>query len=133
MRKVSSLPFIFMFQIIDRFQKPMYAVFQSPLSNKLRDCSTKRSVTFRFFKAMLHNNANNRTPPTPYYMRHFQIFDKIDSFLRNISNALVDVLHIIDRYLFFSSVVDSTRKQSQAEETTLFEQQTQVESTIPQI
>ena len=74
----------------------MYAVFQSPLSNKLRDCSTKRSVTFRFFKAMLHNDANNRSPPTPYYMRHFQIFDQIDSFLKNISNALVDVLHIID-------------------------------------
>ena len=26
--------------------------------------------------------------PCPYYMHHFQIFDKIDSFLKDVSNVL---------------------------------------------
>ena len=50
--------------------------------------------------------------PAPYYMRHFQIFDKINSSLKNVSNVLdskkkVDCifeeplnLHIIIGYLF---------------------------------
>ena len=60
-------------------------------------------------------------PRTPYYMRHFQIFDKIDSFLKNVSNVLgqkkVDYifeesLHLykIVWELIFSSIMDSTRK-----------------------
>ena len=36
---------------------------------------------------MRHNDVNNMTPIL-YYMLHFQIFDKIDSFLSNISSAL---------------------------------------------
>ena len=28
-------------------------------------------------------------PPNPYYMRHFQIFDKIDSFLKNFLISLI--------------------------------------------
>ena len=54
-------------------------------------------------------------------MRHFQIFDKIDSFLKNVSNVLgqkkVDYifeepLHLykIVWELIFSSIMDSTRK-----------------------
>ena len=36
---------------------------------------------------MRHNDTSDMTPsPTPYYMRHFQIFDKINSFLKNVSN-----------------------------------------------
>ena len=37
---------------------------------------------------MRHNNKNNMTTPTPYYMRHFQIFEKINGFLKNVSNVL---------------------------------------------
>ena len=53
-------------------------------------------------------------PSTPYYMRHFQIFDKIDSFLKDVSNVL-DIfekplnLHIIVDKLFSPSVLDSRR------------------------
>ena len=36
---------------------------------------------------MRNNEVNNMTP-TPYYMRHFQILDKIHSFLKNVSNIL---------------------------------------------
>ena len=34
--------------------------------------------------AIRHIDTNNMTlpPPTPYYMRHFQIFDKIHSFVK---------------------------------------------------
>ena len=44
-------------------------------------------VAYRFSYAMHHNDANN-IPPSPYYMPHFQIFDKTDSFLKNVSDAL---------------------------------------------
>ena len=62
---------------------------------------------------MRHSDANNM-PSTPYYMRHFQIFDKIDSFLKDVSNVL-DIfekplnLHIIVDKLFSPSVLDSRR------------------------
>ena len=36
---------------------------------------------------MHHNEANNMTQFTPIYMCHFQIFDKINSFLNNGSNV----------------------------------------------
>ena len=52
----------------------------------LRVC--KGWVTYRFSYAVRHNDANNMTPPPNYYMRHLQIFDKIDSFLKNVSNVL---------------------------------------------
>ena len=44
-------------------------------------------VTYQFLYTMRHNDANNIAALTPYYMRHFQVFDKIDSFLNYISNA----------------------------------------------
>ena len=37
-------------------------------------------ITFSY--AICHNDANNMTTLTPYYVRHFQIFGKIDSFLK---------------------------------------------------
>ena len=38
---------------------------------------------------MSYNDANNTTPSTtPYYMRHFEIFGKINSFLKNDPNVL---------------------------------------------
>ena len=37
---------------------------------------------------MRHNEANNMTLLIPYYMLHFQILDKIDSFLKNVSDVL---------------------------------------------
>ena len=38
---------------------------------------------------MRHNDTNNMIPsPTPCYMHHFHIFDKIHSFLKNISNPM---------------------------------------------
>ena len=36
---------------------------------------------------MRYYDANNM-PPTAYTMRHFKIFDIINSFLKNISNVL---------------------------------------------
>ena len=36
---------------------------------------------------MHHNDANNMTLPPPTNMRHFQIFNKIDSFLKDVSNV----------------------------------------------
>ena len=39
-------------------------------------------ATCQFSYAMLHNDANKTTPPPPNYMRHFQIFSKIDSFIK---------------------------------------------------
>ena len=37
---------------------------------------------------MHHNEANNMIPsPTPYYMRHFQIFDEVHCFLKNLLNV----------------------------------------------
>ena len=73
---------------------------------------------------MCHNDANNMITPqprTPYYMRHCQIFNKIDSFLKIVSNVLdskkVDYafeeplnLDIIVGWLFFSSVLNFMRK-----------------------
>ena len=61
-------------------------------------------------------------------MRHFHSFDKIDSFLKNISNVLdskkVDYIfeeplyiQLLVIYRFLSSVVGSRRTESQAEET----------------
>ena len=37
---------------------------------------------------MRHNKANNMTLLIPYYMLHFQILDKIDSFLKNVPDVL---------------------------------------------
>ena len=45
-------------------------------------------VTYRFSYAMRHNDAINLTPSSPYYMRHDQIFNNINSFLKNVSNIL---------------------------------------------
>ena len=54
--------------------------------NKHDTKSDKAWVTYRFSYAMRHNDVNHVTStPTPYYMRHFQIFDKMDSFLKNVS------------------------------------------------
>ena len=58
-------------------------------------------------------------------MCHFEIFYKINSFLKSVSNILdrkkgrfaIINLHIIVGQLFFSSTVDYRRKNSQAEET----------------
>ena len=41
-----------------------------------------------FLQVMRHNDVNNITP-SPYFMRHFQMFHKIDSFLKNVTNANV--------------------------------------------
>ena len=69
-----------------------------------------------------------RPPPTtPYYIRHFQIFNKIYSFLKNISNVPDSkkckfhlwgtALFIYNCWLtFLSCVVNSRRKENQAEE-----------------
>ena len=37
------------------------------------------------FNLMCDNDANKKNSPTPYYMGHFQIFSKIDSFLKHVS------------------------------------------------
>ena len=36
---------------------------------------------------MRRNDANNMTH-TPYYMRHFKIFDKMYKFYKNVSNVI---------------------------------------------
>ena len=54
----------------------------------------KRWANYRFLNAMRHNDVNNMILPppaplhSPYYMRHFQISSKTDSFLKNVSNVL---------------------------------------------
>ena len=56
---------------------------------------------------MRHNEANNMTLLIPYYMLHFQILDKIDSFLKNVSDVVESKkeeppnLHIISVLVFF--------------------------------
>ena len=50
----------------------------------------------------------------------------------SLKNRLAN-LHIIVGKLFISFFLDSRRKQSQAEETTLFEHQAEVGSTVPKI
>ena len=54
--------------------------------------------------------------PTRYYMSHFQILDKTDSFLKNVSNVLDSKkgrLHLWGTaHLFFSSVVAHLAQQS---------------------
>ena len=37
------------------------------------------------FNLMCDNDANKMNSPTPYYIGHFQIFSKIDSFLKHVS------------------------------------------------
>ena len=65
-------------------------------------------VTYQFSYVISHNDANNMTPThlsIAYYMCHFKIFDKIDSFLINVSNkkSILESLnlHIIVSYLSF--------------------------------
>ena len=50
----------------------------------------------------------------------------------SLKNRLAN-LHIIVGKLFISFVLDSRRKKSQTEETTFFEHQTEVGSTVPKI
>ena len=51
--------------------------------------TNKGWVTYRFLNAVCHNDANNMTlPPTSYHIDHFQNFNKIDNFLKNVSNVL---------------------------------------------
>ena len=78
---------------------------------------------------MHHTHTNNMSPPSPIpcYMRHFQILDKIHSFLKFFSNVPNDrkgKLHLwrtasfkYNFWLaFFSCVVNSRRKENQAEQ-----------------
>ena len=47
--------------------------------------------------------------PTPYYMRHFQIFDKIHSFLKNLLNvpdSKKKVYYIFEEPLSLNIIVD---------------------------
>ena len=53
---------------------------------------------------MLYNSANNMTLPIPDYMRHFQIFNKFDTFQKKFSNDLDSKKpnYIFDKPLTFS-------------------------------
>ena len=63
----------------------MQSIFFVKLNNK-------GWVAYRFSYALRHNGANNMTPPPPPpslllgYLRHSQIFHKIDSFLKILLN-----------------------------------------------
>ena len=46
---------------------------------------------------MRHNDANKMTPSTPCHLRHYQNFDKIDSFLNLVLNALIVRNSIVGR------------------------------------
>ena len=63
-------------------------------SNKLISTSScGRGETHGFAYAMHHSDVNNMPPsPTPYYMRYFQIFDKIDSFLKHVFDSKKDYI-----------------------------------------
>ena len=51
-------------------------------------------------------------PLTPLYMRHFQIFEKIDSFLKNVSDVLGSKkcrLHLLkNRLIYIKSYTQNT-------------------------
>ena len=74
---------------------------------------------------MCDNDANKMNSPTPYYIGHFQIFSKIDSFLKHVSKNFDSKkstshvlfffgeplnLNVIVGWLFFFSVLNSWRK-----------------------
>ena len=62
-------------------------------------------------------------------MRHFQTFDEIDSFLKNVSNILDEEpfnLHIIVGQLFFLFHGEFQEKMEPSSRNFLFEQQTEV-------
>ena len=55
---------------------------------------------------MRHNDANNMTH-TPYYMCHFQIFDKIDSFRKRMFQMSLKYLdYVFEEPLNLHIVVD---------------------------
>ena len=100
--------------------------------------------SFQFSCAMRHNDANNMTLH-PLLYASFPGFRKKRRFSKKCfkcpwqhksqTESLKEPLNlqIIVRWLFFASVVDSSRKQSQVKEAIQFEQQTEVGSIIPQI
>ena len=54
----------------------------------LMTISILKLVTYRFSYVIRHNDTNKMTPPPTYYsVRCFQIFNKIDSFLKNVSKC----------------------------------------------
>ena len=57
------------------------------------NCSLYKGwVTYRLLYAMSHNDANKMNPlppPTSCHLRHFQNFDKIDSFLKPVLNICI--------------------------------------------
>ena len=84
----------FLHYIDDRIIVTLYKYFRCRrfTTRKLfsaRPLLGKGSVTYRFSYAMRHNITNKITPLTPCHIRHFQNFDKIDSFLKLVLNICI--------------------------------------------